>query len=257
MLEMEWKRVSIRPAFWLAIVAGVVLAVVPAILTWPQHVTEDYYYTYPRSAFISWFYLEGAGLYYIYALLVPLLASIAFADSHAEDANTGFIKNILTKVEKKKYFLVRYVFNFVIGGVVAVFPLILNFLLEMAAYPLIENNYYFGMNLVQDGNLLPGLFYERPFAYVLVVVLLIFLLGGMLASLGLAFSLLVKNRYIVLILPLLVFMALDVLVPFSHSISAVFLYNGSWNFAGTTYLAVGIFGSFIWCIVQGYKHETI
>ncbi|MDC3414318.1 hypothetical protein [Terrihalobacillus insolitus] len=258
MLRMEFNRIVTRPIFWLIIVAGFALALIPVINTWPRGVTDDYYVFYPRNPYISWMFFVGS-TYYIYSLVFPLLASLAYSDTYAEDVNTGLIKNILTKVEKKKYLLIRYTVNFCVGGFVAVFPLVINFLGEMAAYPLIENNFYFGMNPVSRISFWPDLFYNYPLLYVIVRVTLLFLLGGVLASLGLALSTIVKNRYIVLIFPFLVVMGIDVLTSTmgQHSITVLFLGNVGASWELFIYLFVGLIGSFIWYYVLGDKNETV
>lgn len=259
MLKMELNRIMNRPIFWLLILVGLILALLPAIQLWPHGLTDDFYAFYPRSPYVSWMFF-GADTYNIYTLIFPLVAALAYADAYAEDFNTGLIKNILTKVEKRKYLLTRYFVNFCIGGIVAVFPLVINFLVEMAAYPLIENNFYFGMNLIHEGGFFPDLFYHHPLVYVVVKVLILFLLGGMLASLGLAVSTVVKNRYVVLIFPFLVFMVLDVVfvnLGGKYSISTIFLGDVKANVGLPLYLIVGIVGSFIWYYASGVKNETV
>ncbi|RYL87305.1 hypothetical protein [Sporolactobacillus sp. THM19-2] len=259
MLRMEIQRVTHRPVFWFLILIGAVLAIWPVIQEWPQISSSEDYAFYPGSPYVIWMYFVG-DTRNIYILIFPLLASLAYADAYAEDFNTGFIKNIVTKMNKRKYLFVRYLVNYCVGGFVAVFPLIFNFLGEMTAFPLIENNYYFGMNLVTDLSFFPQLYYQHPILYLLVRLLLLFLLGGVLASIGLAFSTAVKNRYIALVFPFLVFMGFD-LFTYSflgkYSISGLFLENGQANWGIPIYLIVGSIGTFFWYFFAGDKHETI
>ncbi|TCP29947.1 hypothetical protein EV207_10741 [Scopulibacillus darangshiensis] len=260
MLNMEINRIYKRPVFWLLILVGLILALWPVIQTWPPHVVTDRYYVfYPRSAYVSWMYFISP-IYYIYVLIFPLLSALAYSDAYAEDYNTGLVKGILTRIEKKSYLLVRYGVNFCVGGFVATFPLFVNFIGEMAAYPLIENNYFFGMALVKQDSFFPELFYNHPLIYTLVRLLLVFLLGGMLASLGLAFSTSVKNRYIVLVFPFLIFMVVDILtatINEKYSLTTLFLQNSQGNRGIPFYLLVGIIGSFIWYYIAGDHNETI
>ena len=259
MLKMEINRIIGRPIFWLVILVGIVIAVWPIIQTWPHGVTDAVYVTYTGSAYIMWMYILQSGLYHIYALTFPLLTTLAYSDAYAEDFNTGFIKNILTKVEKKKYLKVRYGVNFVLGGLVVVFPLVINFMGEMLAYPLIENSLYFGMRMVTVNGFMPELFYSHPFIYTVLRMLSIFLFGGMLSSLALALSTVIKNRYIVLVFPFIILIGLDVLLDSFglYSISNLFLYNNGaaqWNLL---VLLIGIPGGFIWYYWAGMKNETI
>ena len=255
---MDLKRIGTRPIFWAVFLAGLIYALIPVIQTWPHGVDAEYYISYPRNPYVSWMYFTG-DTYYMYALTFPLLASLAFSDAYAEDFNTGFIKNILTKVNKKRYLLSRYAVNFCIGGLMATLPLTVNFLGEMAAYPLIDNHYFLGMPVVTGGGFWPELFYSHPLVYILLRLGLLFLFGGMLASLGLAFSTVVKNRYIVLIFPFLFVLMMDVVanVLGMYSLTLLFLGNveASWELA--VWLIPGIGTTFIWFYVLGEKNETI
>jgi len=258
MLKMELNRIGNRPIFWILILAGLIYALIPVVNTWPKGVSDDFYVFYPRSAFVSWMYFIG-DTYLVYSLTFPLLASLAYSDAYAEDFNSGLIKSVLTKVEKGKYLTIRYFVNFMIGGLVAVFPLIINFIGEMAAYPLIENNYYFGMPLVIQGSFWPELFYNHPILYILLRLFILFLFGGMLASIGLAVSTFVKNRYIVLIVPFLLVLGIDVLSSAIGilSLSLLFLGNVETTWEIPVILFVGIFGSFVWYYTVGGRNETI
>jgi len=258
MLKMEFHRIGKRPVFWFILIVGILLALIPVIQIWPESLSKEDYAMYPMSPYVGWMHFVGE-TYLIYTLVFPLLASLAYSDTYAEDYNTGLLKNILTRIEKKKYLLNRFFINFFIGGLVSVFPLVINFMGVMTAFPLIENNYYFGMLVVVNGSFLPELYYEHPFLYIILRLIIIFLFGGVLASIGLAFSTIVKNRYIVLIVPLLFVTALDVLLnAFGQlSLSRIFLGNVEVGWLLFVYLSIGILGSSILYFYLGDKHETI
>lgn len=259
LLHMELNRIGRRPTFWLLIAAGFILALVPVIEGWPRGLTGDSYMLYPRSAYVSWMYFESNS-YHIYGLILPLLAALSYADAYAEDFNTGLIKGILTKVAKKKYLLIRYTVNFLVGGFVVMFPVVVNFMANMAAFPLIDNHPIYGMPIVSIDSFWPSLFYQLPLIYIIVRMLLLFLLGGMLASLGLALSTVVKNRYVVLVFPFLVFMGLDVITATlnaKYSIYSLYIGNVQSNWLLPSFLSLGIVGSFIWYYIAGGKNETI
>ena len=258
MIRMELHRIMHRPMVWFLFAASIALGLWPVIHMWPHNVTADFYVLYPRSAYVSWMYFSGE-TYYIYALIFPLLATLIYSDAYAEDFNTGLIKNILTRIEKKSYLAKRFVMNFLMGGGMAIVPLLINFLAQMLAYPLIENNYFFGMVLVTENSFWPDLFYQNPMAYVIVRLFLLFLLGGTISSTGLAFSTMFKNRYIIVILPFLLILGLDVFfntlgIP---SISQIFLWNVKANWAIGGFLGIGFVFSFILFFYLGEKNETI
>jgi ABC-type transport system involved in multi-copper enzyme maturation permease subunit len=255
MFKMEITRIFTRPTFWLVLILGTILSVYASYIYWPTNVTHDFYLNYPRSPYVTWFLIGDMPSAHIYNILFPLLASIVFADSYAEDVNSGYIKNILTRVKKKKYYATRYISNFCVGGLVATFPLMLNFFINMLVFPLIENNYYYGMNLIQEQDIFHHIFYSNPLIYVFLRILLLFILGGVLASIGLTCSLFIKNRYIVIIIPFLVFMAIDVLMPIT--LSNLFFTFGSWHILLPIYLLIGLIGTVLCYRIIGDKNEEI
>ncbi|WP_077324725.1 hypothetical protein [Virgibacillus siamensis] len=260
MLGMEIKRIVTRPVLYVLLFTGFILALMPVIVSWPGNVSDDYYILYPRNPFISWMFF-GAATYNIYVLIFPLLAALPYSDAYAQDYNSGLVKSILTKVNKRKYLNIRFIVNFIVGGVVAIFPPVVNFLLQMTAFPVIENSMYYGMNSVGTQSFMPELFYHQPFLYILVRVIMLFLLGGLLASLGLALSTAVKNRYIILVFPFLVFMGLDVLFVstgfVNYSISMMYLFDVPFHWGFPLYLLIGTIGSYVWYKIAGEKNETM
>lgn len=259
MWKMEINRILRRPIFWVLVLVGVAFAIAPIKEGWLA-IAPDYMLM-ELSPYVHWIYLYPTASENIYKLIFPLLAAIAYADSYAEDFNTGFIKNILTKVKKKKYLRIRYIVNFCLGGFIVILPLMLNFLCTMAVYPLIEPNFYYGSNLVIESSFLPDLYYQHPFLYILLRIFILFFVGGMFASLGLAVSVFIKNRYVIVIFPFLIFMVLDiiigVLLPSIPNLSDVFMKNlGAIN-ALFGYLFVGIIGSYLCFYFVGGKNETI
>ncbi|MCM3738562.1 hypothetical protein M3215_22995 [Bacillus cytotoxicus] len=259
MLKMELNRIWRRPIFWVLFLVGLAFAIAPIKEGWLA--VEADYKLMELSPYVNWLYLYPTASENIYKLIFPLLAAIAYADSYAEDFNTGFIKNILTKVEKKTYLRVRYIVNFCLGGAIAIFPLVLNFLCTMAVYPLIEPNFYYGSNLVIENSFLPDLYYQHPFWYILLRIFILFFVGGMFASLGLALSVFVKNRYVIVIFPFLLFMAFDiligVLIPSVPTMDAVFMKNYGSVIALFGYLFAGTIGSYLCFYFVGGKNETI
>lgn len=261
MLKMEIKRMMNRPFFWFIILVGLLLGILPVVQSWPSGVIKQDFAFYPMSPYVSWMPFGTAfSIYDIYCMIVPLISSIAYADTYAEDHKTGMIKSILTKVQKQNYILTRFSVNFIIGGLVVILPLVINLLACMTAFPLIHNNFYFGMDMVGTQDFWPSLYYHNPLIYILIRILIVFFMGAMLASLGLALSTFVKNRYVVVLFPFLLFMGTDaVFVSFGsqYSIIDVFLYYTNSYVCLITYLSVGMVSSFIWFYAAGVKNETI
>ncbi|MCM3734260.1 hypothetical protein M3215_00010 [Bacillus cytotoxicus] len=259
MWKMELNRIGKRPIFWMLFLVGLAFAIAPIKEEWTSFKLD--YVLMEASPYVDWFYLPLTASSNIYSLIFPLLAAVAYADSYAEDFNTGFIKNILTKVEKKTYLRVRYIVNFCVGGCMVIIPLIFNFLCLMSVYPLIEPSFYYGSSRVIKDSFFPDFYYQHPFWYILLRIFILFFVGGMFSSLGLALSVFVKNRYVVVIFPFLIFIgfsiAIRALIPSAPTMMDVFMGNIGSPIALFGYLFAGIIGSYVCFYFVGEKHETI
>lgn len=169
---------------------------------------DDYYTVrqaygeYPLSVFNTWiggqFSIIQVSLYFF---ILPLVVCVPFTDSLFSDRKTGYARNIATRTDYKKYYGAKIVAVFLSAGVVAVAPLVLDFLLTMLFFPALIPEPSAGTFALGSASLGAELFYSQPFAYVALFLLYIFLFSGLLALSALLFTYLVDNRFIVLLAP--------------------------------------------------------
>ena len=147
--------------------------------------------------------------YTIFIYIFPILAALPFADSFYTDMKSGYIKNVLIRTKKTNYFAAKYIAVFLSAGVVVVIPLILNLLITAALLPSIIPERYshsFTVGFNQFGG---GLYHSNPYAYAALWYILDFVYAGIFAALALTLAYFVSNRFIVLLSPFILYIAIS------------------------------------------------
>ena len=114
--------------------------------------------------------------------------------------------------EKREYLAAKSVAVFMTAGVSAVFPLLLNLMLTMTMFPVINYDWY---QLPNYKALFMNLAVKNVIAYCIVYMALIFVFAGLIAGLALSLSLYANNRFVVLSLPFLICIVSGRLVAYS------------------------------------------
>lgn len=148
----------------------------------------------------------------IYQMVVFLLITIPYAASFYTDRKAGILKNIVVRGEKREYLAAKSVAVFMTAGVSAVFPLLLNLMLTMTMFPVINYDWY---QLPNYKALFMNLAVKNVIAYCIVYMALIFVFAGLIAGLALSLSLYANNRFVVLSLPFLICIVSGRLVAYS------------------------------------------
>ncbi len=143
---------------------------------------------------------------FLFYLLIPILATIPFADSFFLDRKTGFIKNVLVRGQKKYYFLSKFIATFLAGGSAVLIPLVLSLALTAMVFPAMDpeaSTYVFAINA---SSLWGSLFYTHPFIYVFLYLIITFIFCGFLATTALVMGFFAENRFVVIVTPFLLYL---------------------------------------------------
>lgn len=211
MFKLELKRALTRKSTVVVLAIGILIAGLDVLTNNVILLTKQDFLDYPYGVY-SWWILYDLDVYIsIFMIIFPLLASVAYGDAYVEDMKSGFIKNILVRYSKKKYLLIRFIITFLVGGLVVSIPLLFNFVLYACFIPIIEPNIFFGSYSIPINGFLPELFYSHPFLHVALKIFICFIYGGIFAVISLFFSLFIFNRYIVVIIPFIIYLFLDIL----------------------------------------------
>ena len=140
--KMEYKRAVRSRSTWISLGVGTAIAalhyfrnITPYVDIW---LYENVKQRYPYQVFEAWIggsvsHMEGM-LYYI---ILPLLAVLPYSASFLQDIKSGYVKQIYTRAERKSYLLAKFSIVFLAGGIAAVIPLLLNFMLCMMSLPML------------------------------------------------------------------------------------------------------------------------
>ena len=142
--------------------------------------------------------------------LLPILAILPFSWSYLEERKTGYVGSLVTRADRKHYFLSKYIVVFFSGALVITMPIILNFLIcacfMPARMPDVFSVIYFG---IYEYALWSEFFYTNPLLYVALFTSLNFIFSGLWAAFVFALSGLIKNRVALMIIPYLSLIYID------------------------------------------------
>jgi len=208
-IRIELYRVFTSKIFYFTLLASSLIGVIQFILVvFPKapFIFDGINISYPYSVFNTSMIYDVTSVYFtIFYYSLPLLCAIPYATSYYTDLKNGYIKNICTRYDRKGYYIGKYISVFVSAGLICTIPIIVNLLLTMAFIPSLtpeRGTFMFGVSIF---GLFNDYFYESPFIYTLIYLVIDFLVCGLLVCMALPFAKIVHNRFIVLFIPFAVF----------------------------------------------------
>ncbi len=149
----------------------------------------------------------GAGLFYVMA---PLLAMLPCGWNFFEELDGGYLHMAAPRRGRKPYFQAKLAVAFLAGGTVVALPQLANFLLTALYMPGVRPSVIYDMYTpIIHGDMLSGLFYRHPVAYIGVVIVMDFVFGGLFAWLPMAAAFFVRSGLAAVILPYLAVLLAD------------------------------------------------
>ncbi len=144
----------------------------------------------------------------LYYVLLPIGAALPFAWSFCIERNSGYLKNVYTRVDKQIYLCSKTVAAFLSGAAAVFISLMVNLLLVAARIPFITPfaGYTF-YNHIQFGELWSDLYFANPSCFVLLYVLLTILYGGLFSLVSFSLGFYFRNVFVVVLLPFLFMLA--------------------------------------------------
>lgn len=137
----------------------------------------------------------------IYFNIIPYLCSLPYSWSYCYELK----KSKTASIESNIIYIQKYISVFVSSGLVISLPLLINFFgisLYIPTYkPDSVYDIYYGMF---SNGFLSGLFYNSPLFYILIVIILNFIFGGLMGGLGLSISTIIKSKFIAVTSPALI-----------------------------------------------------
>ena len=149
---------------------------------------------------------------FVFFLILPILAMLPFGASYFSDRESGYLKNIYTRISRKQYLTNKFLAAFLSGGTAIAIPLVLNLLCSMIFLPNLLPPVIHPFNFINPTRFLYELYFSAPVLYIGVFIVIDFLLGGMFACITLAASYLSDYKVIVGIVPFFLQLGIHVFV---------------------------------------------
>ncbi|MFJ7662874.1 NADH dehydrogenase FAD-containing subunit [Lysinibacillus sp. NPDC097162] len=239
---IEYKKLFKNKNFYLSVCALILLVVIAVVIGVKEHneeyqLTERIYSQYYEEEivedvliFISphkhWLGFTNNLASELYYLLFPLLISIALIDSIYRERKSGYLLFTFMRMDRRKYYIAKIATTFLTAFFMFVLPLCLGVVLvnlftnhwDYTAYANIYKGFVEGTLAIPDnaisvfkGDIQPlfsDLLSISPYLYVAVF----YIIGGLFASayvcLGLALSIFIKNYYLLILMPQIIYTSL-------------------------------------------------
>lgn len=202
-IKFEWERMIRSKSFLLSI--GIALFIVAA----DAHTLYEYFkdgYDVHTSVFIKWIgaYRGFDEAIYLFVLL-PLITSFAYSWTVCYDRSSGYITQVISRTNRKKYFLAKYIVSFISGGIIFAASVIFHFLLISMFLPAQYPVAAVGTSFVSPFSFCSELYYSSPYIFLLVWTFTAFLWGGAMVCIAIGIGMITKRYSISVILPFLIF----------------------------------------------------
>ena len=270
LLKIEFRRAVKGKGMIISLVIGTLISmahviqyIIPLVKANATEFFVEYPILSPNNVAESWMGGNPANLEgFLFFLILPLIACMPFVTSYFDDYNSGFLKNIYTRISKKEYLLVKYVVTFLTAGIAVIFPLSVNLICSMMMLPNLVPTATYIHNQVNPLVEFYTLFYSHPIWYTLIYFLFIFLMAGIFACIGLVASFWTDYKIIVLISPFLIQLILHVVCTIigKSEYSSVYWQQPGFGIVSLRivfmYLGIGFLTTFLVFRVKGEKLDV-
>ncbi len=281
-LKIELKKAFQNKLFGVTITIASVIAVFSAIYNIQVIEAEKEYYANAVAQFGSESVNPNSPLYSLFNhwicedfsslastaffMLFPIFAVLGYGWSLFSEQKSGYIKNVVTRVSKRKYFLSKYIATFLSGGAIVSIPVILNFLLVSMFVPAVKPDIFYNVGwTVGTNSMFSKYFYTQPFVYVFLRILVVFLFSGAVATVSYALAFFIRNRFAVILLPFLGVLALHfgqyLFEGVSSELSPIYLlggygFNTKMLWAVLLELGIMLIPTFMLALLKGGKDDV-
>lgn len=162
---------------------------------------------YPLSAYNKWlggeYYSLQSSLFY---MLIPILCALPYGESWLNDCSGSIGGQAVIRGEKYIFVLTKMLVSFVSGAVIAILPLLFDFVLTSSTLPAIVPKVDLGLSTIGTKALLGDLFYDHPFWYTLIYIGINGLFFGLLNTFSIVARLFTASKYMAVLAPFLIYM---------------------------------------------------
>lgn len=238
LLKVELKKAFSNSWFIIALLIGMALVCINAyqvaVAYYGENGVADYIRSCLSNKIIPKDGLDGTTLYnswlgatmdtsaVVFFYLVPLLAILPCGWNTAEEINGGYLKIVVPRIGRKKFYFTKLLAAFISGGTAIAIPLFSSLCVTAAIVPAITphpyNNMYYW---IYHGDLLSSLAFSHPLIYAFVYIIIDFIFAGCFACLPLIVALRSEKRIAALVVPYIAVILCDAARNFLNYISYI------------------------------------
>lgn len=227
-IKTEMKKLADNSLFWICLGIGAIFVLMSTLYTWQLYYSElgsggilamlessntesKENILAMQTLYNSWIGADkqslGATMFYI---LAPLIAAFPFGWYFSEELHSGYLHVVVPFNGRKCYFITKLVVSFFGGGMLLVLPQLLSVLITALYVPAIKPSViYSPYTAIIHGDLFAELFYTHPLGYIMVVLAIDLVFGGLFAWFSLATAFFTHSRLVTVIAPLLLLLLAD------------------------------------------------
>ncbi len=149
----------------------------------------------------------GAAMFY---LAGPLLAMLPFGWRFSEELHSGYLHVAVPLCGRSAYLGAKLTVSFLGGGMILLLPQLFSILLTALYIPAIKPSVIYSLyTALTHGDMFAGLFYAHPLGYLMAVLAIDFVFGGLFAWISLAAAFFVRSCLVAVIVPYLLLLLAD------------------------------------------------
>ena len=142
--------------------------------------------------YMKWMGVRPGSYVFLYYFIMPLLTALPYSISILMDV-------------KKKYYKAKLFAQFIVGGFVASFPLVISFVVTAMILPAFKPESVSSQFNFSKLSVFGDLFFKAPFAMAVIVFLFAFVGFGLINCIAYIFADLVNNRFMVALTPFMMY----------------------------------------------------
>lgn len=216
LVKIELKKMYYNKLFWLTLIGVTLLLIVDAAISINGYFTtrvvdenvikSNNVVLDITSLYTSWIGGKSNGIIpTLFYFLLSVFAVLPYSWSFYSEQKSGYIRSVVTRVGKPKYFWAKYISVFLSGIVIILIPILINYILIACFIPAYKPEVTNDLMLqVYSHQMWSGIFYTKPLLYDLLFIALPALYAGIWATVSLAVSHFAKNRFVILFVPFIV-----------------------------------------------------
>lgn len=188
-------KINLKMSLKLSFLFAIILLLIALIVAFSNYYSpED---TGGFELFIKIIGNSGNSLFPIFLFIIPILS---FSLSYLTEINSKIFMYMVQRINIKDYIYSKFFANYIIGFFTGFIPLILMLLITIIVLDFDKN-----ITTTFSNGFLVKIIEKSPFLYSIIMILIQSTFAAVWSCFGLALSVIIKNKYITLALPILIY----------------------------------------------------